>query len=536
MTLLSLYISSPVIAIQLKIGDGAVTGSFDTTVSAGTAWRVEKHDRDLIGDDKGGNGGSINGDDGNFNYNRGTISRITKVTHELELNYRNLGLFVRGNYFYDFYNEHKNKLSSDAKDEIGKHINLLDFYIQYGFDFKEHLLNVRLGHQVLSWGESTFIGNGINIVNPLNLSMLQKPGSEIRDALLPVPMISAIYDISDNISVEGFYQFSFEHTEITPAGSFFSASDVVGPGGDIAWLGNKEGAAGMGIPRADSDAGDSGQFGFALHVFSPALNETEFGLFYINYHSRLPILSARTGTKEGDDNGNYLGSSHYLLEYPDDIHLIGVSFNTLLARSGIALQGEFTYRNNMPLQIDDNELIPALLTPTNTGTTQLGRYNYSEEIRAYKRKKVGQWQATASKLFGPSNLFKATSCSVIGEVGFMRVFNMEDKRRLKYDGPLIATADAFSWGYRIAAQADYANAIGPVRLSPGIAYSHDVQGISPTPGGSFVEGQSAYTIGLKASYIERWQANINYTRYSGIEHINLLHDRDFVAFNIKYFF
>jgi hypothetical protein len=190
----------------------------------------------------------------------------------------------------------------------------------------------------------------------------------------------------------------------------------------------------------------------------------------------------------------------------------------------------------MPLQIDDNELIPALLTPTNTGTTQLGRYGYSEEIRAYKRKKVGQWQVTASRLFGHSNPFKATSGSVIGEVGFMRVFNMEDKRRLKYDGPLIATADAFSWGYRIAAQADYANAIGPVRLSPGIAYSHDVQGISPTPGGSFVEGQSAYTLGLKASYIERWQADLNYTRYYGIEHINLLHDRDFVALNIKYFF
>lgn len=79
------------------------------------------------------------------------------------------------------------------------------------------------------------------------------------------------------------------------------------------------------------------------------MNETEFGLFYINYHSRLPIVSAKTGTREGALTGDYAGSSRYIVEYPEDIHLFGASFNTMLQRSGVALKGECTYRPNMPL-------------------------------------------------------------------------------------------------------------------------------------------------------------------------------------------
>lgn len=534
-SLLLLSSSLTILAHEINIGEGTITGSIDTRMSVGASWRVQKRDTDLIGIGKSGTG-STNGDDGNLNYDRGTVSQISKVTHELDLNYRNIGLFVRSNYFYDFYNEHKGKLSSDAKDRVGKHITILDAYVKRDFSIKDYFVTVRLGKQVLNWGESTFIGNGINVVNPVNVSMLRKPGSELRDALLPVPMISASLDLSENITVEGFYQFSFDYTDIDPPGTFFSASDIVGDGGDILWLADNEGVAGAGIPRADSKAGDSGQFGIAFHIFSPYINNTEFGLFYMNYHSRLPVVSIRTGTEEGDANDNYLGSSNYLVEYPEDIHLFGISFNTLLKRSGIALQGEFSYRNNMPLQIDDNELIAALLTPLNTSTTQIGRYNFSEEVRGYKHNKVGQWQVTASKILGPKNPFKATNVFAMGEIGFMRVFGMENKRTLKYDAPLTATADAFSYGYRMIIQADYANAIGALRLSPSLAFSHDVKGISPGPGGNFIGGVKALTLGIGVSYLERWRADASYTRYHGMEHINLIHDRDFVSIGVKYFF
>ncbi len=125
---------------------------------------------------------------------------------------------------------------------------------------------------------------------------------------------------------------------------------------------------------------------------------------------------------------------------------------------------------------------------------------------------------------------------MIGEVGFTQVFDMEHKRTLKYDGPINSTADASSWGYVISAQMDYTNAIGAVTLSPTVALSHDVNGITPGAGANFVEGRKALTIGLKANYLQRWQANVSYTNYFGREHLNPINDRDFVTFNIKYFF
>ena len=47
------------------------------------------------------------------------------------------------------------------------------------------------------------------------------------------------------------------------------------------------------LPRArDEEASDSGQWGIAARYFVESLNATEFGLYFMNYHSRTPIFSA----------------------------------------------------------------------------------------------------------------------------------------------------------------------------------------------------------------------------------------------------
>ncbi len=529
-----LSLSTPLCALEFKTPQGAVTGSFDTTISTGAAWRVEKRDEDLVGIFNGGNAPHVNGDDGNLNYERGFISQVSKVIHELELNYQNFTFFGRVNYFYDAVNANKDELSSDAREQIGADVDILDVYIKGYFDINDHRLNVRLGNQVLSWGESTFIQNGINIINPVDVSKLRSPGSELRDALIPLPMISAAFDVTKNVTVEGFYQFAYKSIEIDPPGTYFSTSDIVGDGGEILWLG-PEGMPGTGIPRADRSVSDEGQFGIAVHVFEPKINNTEFGIFYINYHSRLPVISAKTGTQEGLNNNDYPGSARYIVEFPENIHLFGVSFNTMLNTSGIALQGEYSFRPNMPLQVDASELISAVFSPLG-GTSQLGRFNFDEEIQGFKTHKVGQAQLTVSKVFGPNNPFKASNILLLGEVSFTHVYDLEDKDSLKYQGSESSTADAFSSGYYVMTQMDYPNAIGAVKLSPKMAFSHDVYGISPGPGGNFIEGRKAITIGLGGSFIERWQADLSFTSYFGAGDINLLHDRDFILMDIRYYF
>ncbi len=102
------------------------------------------------------------------------------------------------------------------------------------------------------------------------------------------------------------------------------------------------------------------------------------------------------------------------------------------------------------------------------------------------------------------------------------------------DTPHEADADATSWGYRIAARLDYNNAIGSINLFPYAQFLHDVSGNSPAPSGPFVEGRTALTVGIRADYLSRWQADVGFTRYAGDG--NELFDRDFISASVKYSF
>ena len=48
---------------------------------------------------------------------------------------------------------------------------------------------MRAGKQVVNWGESTFIGGGINSINPIDVSAFRRPGAEIKEGLIPVNML-----------------------------------------------------------------------------------------------------------------------------------------------------------------------------------------------------------------------------------------------------------------------------------------------------------------------------------------------------------
>ena len=127
------------------------------------------------------------------------------------------------------------------------------------------------------------------------------------------------------MTVEGFYQYDWEKTEIDPPGSYWSTNDFAGKGGskimlgfgDVSDLGTSFAALGgigtiLGVAPFEEDflavtrigddkPSDDGQYGLAVRVVVPQLNETEFGFYFINYHSRLPIISGRTGTQAGVD-------------------------------------------------------------------------------------------------------------------------------------------------------------------------------------------------------------------------------------------
>jgi hypothetical protein len=575
--------SEPAHALGFEFGDWSAR--LDTTITYGISMRTQGRDDDLVGfanliDNPGAiptldlidmpGRFSVNGDDGNLKFDQGDIiSNRARVTTELDVSNGQFGAFARVTGFYDFELDDRDDISKRAKHFVGSDVRMLDAYLYGDFNVGDGIGSLRLGRQVVSWGESTFIQNGANVINPVDVAALREAGSELRNAFLPISMAWLSIPITQNLSMEAVYLFEFEEINPDPAGTFFSDNDFATPGGEFAMLGFgllsddilPDGSLPFGaLPRsADRKPGDStGQFGLAFRYFATELNDTEFGLFYLHYDSRLPLISGTTVTSSD------LSSGRFFVEYPKGIDLYGLSFNTTLGGT-ISLAGEMTYRSNQPYQIDDVEVLFAGLSPLNAGipepanrfTSQLGSFGFGEDVNGVFRTEVSQLQFTLTNVFEPNKFFGYDLLAFVLEAGGTKVWDLPAQNVLRLNGPGTDTGggsdqftgnlrnpitqvngfpDSFSWGYRAVLAATYNNAIGAVTISPRIAFNHDVNGTTPGPGGNFIEDRKAITVAVTADYLSRFSGTLSYTNFFGAKDFNLIHDRDFVSASVSYAF
>lgn len=557
-------------AINFNIGE--VEGQFDSALSVGASWALRTPDRNFIGAGNGGKGDTRTSDDGRQNFKRGeTFSKIFKGVHDLELKYRNTGVFLRGKYWYDFELKDESRLLYDIRDDNRKRgaqssgVELLDAFIYHNYEIGDLPGSVRVGKQVVSWGGSLFISGGINSINPLDANALRRPGSELKEGLLPVNMFYLQQTLTDSISMEAFYQLEWDQTVADNCGTFFASSDIIADGCDDRYVvsgrdmppGESDNSGVNGntlyMPRGgDRDARDSGQFGVALRWFVPELNNTEFGLYYLNYHSRLPVGNSVISTAANPLATPGFGATYakYFLSYPEDIRLYGLSFATTVGTASV--EGELSYRPNMPLGVDDLTYATLRLAPfvpsiiPNSGIP-------GDEIKGYTRVPMTQGQVSVVQTF--DQVLGASRLSLIGEVAFNHLNGIGEGEwgkfrfgRSSHFGPGEYYADdgtdlcravlssrpeycndkgfftRNSWGYRLRAGLTYSGVIGGLDLSPSVAWSHDVDGYGP----NFNEGAKAVSIGLSAKYLNNYEASISYTDFFGGKYTTN-GDRDFIS-------
>ncbi|WP_339539987.1 DUF1302 domain-containing protein [Pseudomonas sp. RA_5y_Pfl1_P24] len=590
-------LAGPAFGVSFNIGE--IEGSFDSSLSVGASWSTAKPNQDLIGVNNGGNGLSQTSDDGHLNFKRGeTFSKIFKGIHDLELKYGDTGVFVRGKYWYDFELQDESRefkdISNSNRKEGAKSSGgqILDAFIYHNYSIADQPGNVRFGKQVVSWGESTFIGGGINSINPIDVSAFRRPGAEIKEGLIPVNMFYVSQTLTDNLSAEAFYQLEWDQTVTDNCGTFFSQPDVISDGCDnnlrvlnkrsrisplayptLNTLGVDVNEEGVLVRRGpDRDARDSGQFGVAMHYnFEPL--DTEFGAYFMNYHSRAPIFSAQGAPASAYNRplGGLAalrpvivaGSSNYFVEYPEDIRLYGLSFSTTLP-TGTAWSGELSYRPNAPVQLSTTDILYAGVTPIiGFGNASVLKGSPGQDLHGYNRKEVTQFQTTFTHFF--DQVMGASRLTTVGEIGVTHVGGLESKSEARYGrdpvfgpgtlpggfcntlnnstavGAGLGNANglntncnndgfttATSWGYRARAIWEYPDAFAGVNLKPNVAWSHDVKGYSPGPGANFEEGRKAVSLGLDAEYQNTYTASLNYTNFFGGD-FSTVNDRDFVA-------
>lgn len=413
-------------AVETKFGDVDIV--FDTTVSFGASIRTADREGDFLPEGNGGpvdpragvgdvnvvatevgvssfanpaitgtmrwtnnpdnNDGSVNADDGRLNFDNGDLLGATfKANHDLQMTWQNYKLFARAVGFYDVLLSDKGAgdrslVTDDAIGDVGRNYELLDLFVSADYTIADMPVNLRVGKQVINWGESTFILNGNNVFNPIDVAAFRRPGSEIKEALVPLNAVSGSISLPFDVSLSAYAALDWEPFELDPSGTAFSGTDVValgtGLGGNVGRAsfltgspfsgmrricdggvadGNAVGLAsvyglgllpnptiaaagridcldspfvantvpytigqhesvklglidtlgtegftriGQGVVSRDADiqADDLNQYGFSARWYAEDLGGTEFGVYFQNYHSRLPFVSETARTME----------------------------------------------------------------------------------------------------------------------------------------------------------------------------------------------------------------------------------------------
>ncbi|WP_372599331.1 DUF1302 domain-containing protein [Amphritea sp.] len=562
LAMLTASIAGPATAVEFNLGE--IEGRFDSQLSVGSSWRMSDANSDLISVPNGGTGtGGGSFDDGTQNYAKGdAFSTVFKGVHDLQLSKDNIGVFIRGKYWYDF-------AQSDGKANHGHIPNdyapdselddsdfndyarfsgakILDAYVFGSFDLNDKPLDVRVGRQVVNWGESTFIQGGINVINPFDVSAFRRAGAEIKEGLLPVNMAFASFGLTDSLSVEGFYQLEWEKTVTEGCGTYFSTADISSEGcdgirvnsGPLNFVNDEtyySSFSGNVVSRTNEntrDADDSGQFGLAFRYFAEELNSTEFGLYFAKYHSRLPLISGVNTTTPNPF------ASEYFIEYPEDTKMVGVSFSSSIG--DIAWSGEISHKQDVPVQLNGAMLVAAILTggadPTNPASGRVSTAGQGGEVSGYDLFDVTQVQTTFIKYI--DQVMGASRMALIGELGWTHVHDLDESApAIKYGrnsvfGFSSADTDGFvtqdSFGYVVRANLSYSDVFAGVNLKPEISLKQGIDGNGPEPGAAFREGESSATLSLTADYLNQYQVQLGYTSFFGGDY-NAIDDRDYLS-------
>ena len=205
-------------AIEFEVGDGW-KGNWNTTLSYGAAWRATGQNTGLFTQadgarvGKSGGTGGNQSDSGNLNWNSGDITTsVFKFVTDVSIEKNGWGGLLRVKGWTDselqngqqrFGNQGQRPyyngttpggvLSDNGLEMMSRYtgVKIMDAYVFGTFDLGERPMQVKIGNQVVNWGESVFL-QGINVTSPVDLPALRRgAGTEIKEFLIPVGMVFA---------------------------------------------------------------------------------------------------------------------------------------------------------------------------------------------------------------------------------------------------------------------------------------------------------------------------------------------------------
>lgn len=358
----------------------------------------------------------LNKDDGNLNYDQGdVVAAVSKVRSELSLTWGEWVFKAGGTLFFDPVNDDFDEFHPDTtyqprhtsrndsvRGSVGHDFTIGNLLVSTVFETFDHEFAATVGYQTIRWGESTLVAlNSLSEINAPDARYLYQPGTQIAAVFQTTPAAVLSTTIGDSLALDLVYLLAWQGVEVPKGGAFFAPFDVIGRDYAMLSLGQfhedpdrLQRLPGIGsaisdtsvtvpVSQSEGEPRDEGQFGIKLTWYAADIS-TEFGFYALNYHSRLPYLSmyAADATCIQDTTTDVLqatadcdgmrlspnglepapiDSSRIFLDYPEDIQLYGVSFNTSVGKWSLA--GEVAYRPNLPVQVHITDIVFTALQP-----------------------------------------------------------------------------------------------------------------------------------------------------------------------------
>ncbi|MEH6583477.1 MAG: DUF1302 family protein [Halioglobus sp.] len=601
--LLALTTAIPGHAFQFTT-EGPIQSSLDLTLTYGTTYRLGDQEAALIADP--------NLDDANRNFDSGIASNGLRGIADFEWRYNaqsgnSYGLFTRGVAWYDdkvydatndndspyttnsgpLYNgslKRHDTFTDATQDRSGADAEVLDLFLFAEIaPNSDHPASLRLGRQVINWGESAFIQNGLSsVINSADVSKASLPGTEVKEILRPLGALFGSVALTDNVTVSAYYQYEWEEIISPPYGTFLSPvpDPLSGEGSENFLLPVGAVAGELPFPQdpqyyelpfiavdriGDDEPSNSGQWGASLNWFIPALNDTEFGFYVGNYHRKRPsiVFDNYSGEVDNDWLGQCVGNAgpaagscavlslastafdmaSYRLQYQEDVEYMGFSWNSLLPWTQTAFSGEVIYHKDIPIQTTSllGGLVPTVVNALPIGPTPGAML----ETELSTREKMVVTQVTFNQDLNFMTF--ADSANLILELGHIHIIDLKDGESWMGNTP----ADSDSWGYRASFNLTWYDGLGKTfsalsgtDLIWNVNFAHDVDGVSPVVGTGFTEGAKAFSTGLEGTWQNTWSVKLDYTNFFGDgfdtmgnelgDHV--LGDRDNISLAVKYRF
>ena len=581
----AMLIAVPASAGILSLTDD-IDAEYKLTLNYGVSMRLKNPSDNLINGPVGAASGlpsTINFDDGDRNFSSASLinDRISGLA-ELNLRGPNYGIALSGDGFYDQVYHHPNdnnspgtvnktgpynRFTDGARYYDGQRLRLLDAYAYGNWRIGPHQdLDLRVGRQVVAWGEALFFSGIATAQAPADASKAFVPGIETKDLLLPSNQVSLKMGLSDSLTLLGYYKLEYKATELNPVGDYFSITDAVGPGAEFLYLSQNPfysltplpaplniplGQLVPGTPQVwtatrlgDQKPSDYGQYGVGLSYQLTA--QTSVGGYYLRYDDTTPqvvltegyqtllaplaaLPQPLQGVLQAVESSILKGQApavtlpltsqaigvqvpvSYNVKYFDGIHMGAASFST--QAFGVSFAGEASYRDNIDLLAD-----PASPTATRGKTTQA--------------------DLSVLQVLGPGWFWD--DLNLIGEFGTIHINEVDAVNNVTQLSNGAGPVSKNSWAYSFLGTFDWKNVFPGWDITVPLTFQGIVRGSPPpgTFGALWGQGDQRASVGVDFSYLQRLTLGLTYSAFLGSANLaqRPYADRDYLGFNIKYQF